>query len=111
MCVNGTLSNYGSLKAGVPQGSVLGPCLFLIDINDIVHELDCAIILFVDDTSIGTSSTDISFIEFKLNTKFIKRYEYSQKRLVTFNPNKINVIMFSQRKRPNEPQFVFGDSV
>ena len=38
-------------------------------------------------------------------------YEWSQKWLVTFNLNKTNVLMFSQRKMPNEPHLVFGNSV
>ena len=72
MSINRTLFNYGTLHAGVPQGSVLEPFLFIININDIADELDCATRLFADGTSIGTSFTDISFIEFKLNDNLVK---------------------------------------
>lgn len=50
--INGSKSNIGHIKAGVPQSSLLGPLLFLIYINDLVTNIKCMVKLFADDTSL-----------------------------------------------------------
>ena len=52
--LNGQTSSRRSVIAGVPQGLILGPLLFLVHINDLPNELKSSIKLFADDTSVFT---------------------------------------------------------
>ena len=50
MVQNGSFSDYSSIESGIPQGSVLGPLLFLVYINDLERNIKSNIKLFADDT-------------------------------------------------------------
>ena len=88
--VNNELSDPGFLKAGVPQGSVLGPLLFLIYINDITENIDNLARLFADDTSISYSGESFHFMEREINNDLNIFDQWAKSWLVDFNPKKKN---------------------
>ena len=54
------ISNWKSVLIGVPQGSVLGPILFLIFINDLEDDIYCKVLKFADDTKVFRKVTNVT---------------------------------------------------
>ena len=95
--IKGQFSKLVNLLAGVPQGSILGPLLFLIYIDDIIDDIEIDILLFADDTSLlETISNPLLSFE-KINRDLTKLYLWSNQWLVTFNPTKTAYIIFSKK--------------
>ena len=63
--INDVLSEPHDINAGVPQGSILGPILFLLFINDILTQ--CSIEMYADDTLLYTYGKDVDKIKHALN--------------------------------------------
>ena len=70
--VDGVKSPFRNIEAGVPQGSRLGPLLFIIYINDIVENLESDILIFADDCSLLASGHDPAETAQKLNRNLNK---------------------------------------
>ena len=64
--VSGTFSNLCSITCGVPQGSILGPLLFLIYVNDMSGVVKNKLLLYADDSCIMVAGRNRSFIEQEL---------------------------------------------
>ncbi len=75
MVINGVSSGWREVKSGVPQGSVIGPVLFPIYVNDLDDGLTCNVSKFADDTKIASkviSTRDKKFLQKDLD-KFSNR--------------------------------------
>ena len=85
--LNGIESNWKGLHAGVPQGSVLGPLLFLVYINDLADNISSDMRLFADDSSLFTSVKDVTQTHDKLvkDLQTITMWAYQWK--MVFNPD------------------------
>ena len=108
--LDGFNSGWEEIDAGVPQGSVLGPFLFLIYINDITEGLNCGIKLFADDTSLFVIIDDQDYIEASnaLTADLTHIYDWSKKWAVKFNPNKTESLLFT-RKNISDIPIYFGE--
>ena len=89
--VNGETSSWASVTSGVPQGSVLGPLLFIIYINDIDVGIVSRIAKFADDTKLGGNASSIKKIE-ELHSDLIKIGEWSERWQMPFNLDKCKVM-------------------
>ena len=74
MVSNGKSSNWSSISAGVPHGSILGPLFFPVYINDLVENVSSDAKLFADDTSLFTVVYDEGIAADQLNRDLIKSY-------------------------------------
>ena len=96
--INGATSGWDSVTSGVPQGSVLGPVLFLIYINDIDNGLNNTISKFADDTKIASSVISESDKK-KLQDDLQKISNWSEKWEMPFNINKCQILHVGSRNK------------
>ena len=91
--VNGVASEWINVTSGVPQGSVLGPILFVLYINDLpdVVDVDSNIYMFADDTKLYREMSDVKD-EAILQNDINKMEEWSNEWLMSFHPEKCKVL-------------------
>ena len=109
--VDGVKSDTLAVKAGVPQGSRLGPLLFIIYMNDIVDEIESDILIFADDTSLMAAGNDPAETVEILNRDLIKISSWAKKWKVLFNAKKSKDMIFSKKYLNNSPPLLFDENV
>ncbi|XP_072040225.1 uncharacterized protein [Amphiura filiformis] len=96
--VNGTHSKWSPVTSGVPQGSVLGPTLFLLYINDIVSDISCTLRLFADDSILYkeiTCADDYNLLQEDLN----KVFRWADQWQMCFNAGKCEALSITLKSR------------
>ena len=108
--VDGVKSDPLEITAGVPQGSRLGPILFILYMNDIVKDIESNILIFADDTSLFASGCDPVETVNQLNRDLIKISSWAKKWKVMFNAKKSKDVIFSKKYLNNSPPLLFDGS-
>jgi Reverse transcriptase (RNA-dependent DNA polymerase) len=99
---SGSSSDMQNITYGVPQGSILGPLLFILYINDIAH---CSMILqpflFADDTTLLNSDKDFDKLINVTNIELVKLSNWFRANKLSLNVNKTNYILFGSKHLPD----------
>ena len=101
MVVDGEKSEVIEIKAGIPQGSRLGPPLWILYINDILDHLESEVLLFADDTCLFATAPDPAQTAEILNRDLSKIHTWSKTWKVTFNPLKSKDMIFTRNLQVN----------
>ena len=99
------------ITSGVPQGSRLGPLLFIIYINDILNGLECDGLLFADDTCLTAVGEDPGLTSAMINRDLNRISDWSKIWKVTFNATKSKDMIFSNKVLHNSPPILFNNIV
>ena len=94
--VNGALSEWTSVTSGVPQGSVLGPSLFVVFVNDLPCDLVSGVKLFADDAKVY-SSVSVGCGQPTLQEDLLKLEKWSKNWLLPFNASKCSILHIGLR--------------
>ena len=96
--LNGIKSSLLEIEFGVPQGSILGPLLFLIFINDLPNATNLYIKLFADDTFLCAQNTNFADLENEVNTELEKVSIWLASNKLTLNTDKSKYMLVSNKR-------------
>ena len=99
--VNNSTSSWSPVLSGIPQGSVLGPLLFLIYINDMPDKIDSFLYMFADDTKVFAQVNSDEEAN-QLQKDLDKLYEWSNKWQIKFNASKCKVLHLGKANSKHE---------
>ena len=97
---NDVASNTKIVSCGVPKGSILGPLLFLIYINDLYYVCKESVpILFADDTNLFYSGNSFDDIAMKVNEELVQISNWLKANRLSLNISKTHYMVFSRNKK------------
>ena len=106
---DGSQSKSIMVTSGVPQGTVLGPLLFLLYVNDLAANLQSSVRLFADDALLyGIISNEDDCNRLQADLFGLERWQ--DRRQMKFNPSKCKIICISTKKSPPLKEYVFSGS-
>ena len=96
--VDGELSEILVVLSGVPQGSVLGPLLFLLYINDMPRATTLGTSLFADDTTLQKSNKNLLALQQEMNKELKKVQKWFEDNALALHPGKTRVILHNAKR-------------
>ena len=100
------------ITSGVPKGSILGPLLFFIYINDFTQSSDFfSMRLFADDTSLTASAKNIDELLFEINKELPNIYDWLCANKLTLNLRKTKYFIFQPRQKKVDYNLLFPLSI
>lgn len=99
VCLNQEKSDPLGIKFGVPQGSILGPLLFSVYINDLPLHISEPCEMFADDTTIHTSNDNTTELASSLQKSADELQNWTELNHMALNPNKTETIMITTRQK------------
>ena len=96
--LGGVSSSLLPIDFGVPQGSILGPLLFIIFINDLQNATNLFIKLFADDTFLCAENSNFDLLEREVNLELEKVYEWLSANKLTLNISKSKYMLVTNKK-------------
>lgn len=110
--VGSTKSSTSPVLSGVPQGSVLGPFLFILFINDLPLITTLKTTLFADDACLSYAHDSPSHIESLVNKELEKVCKWMSNNKLNLNVEKTNFVLFQKRKDPIDISLIYnGDGL
>ena len=113
--LNGQFSSWANVDAGVPQGSILGPLLFLVYINDLTNDLSSSAKLFANDTSLFSVVFNVDATAKELNDDLAKVQDWALRWKMSFNPDiskQAQEVIFSRKlKKTPRPPLMFNSNL
>ena len=97
--INGTLSSPEIVTCGVPQGSILGPLLFLLYVNDMSHAVNCDLMLYADDSALLISGNDVNEIQSRLGNEMCKLSNWLEGNKLSLHLGKTESVLFASKKK------------
>lgn len=97
--VDGVLSESKEITCGVPQGSILGPLLFLIYVNDMSAAVNCKLLLYADDSALMVSGKEVDDIEQTLSRELESVRDWLLDNKLSLHLGKTESILFGSKSK------------